>query len=132
MNILDTSIHVLLIEDDMVDVLHIKYGFREYNIKNTLDVANNGIKALNKLYDKEAHLPKLIILDINIPKMNGFELLKKLKMHPQYKLIPVVMVTTSNAVQDRKAAADLNVAGYFIRPLKFEEFMPLYSKIVSV
>jgi CheY-like chemotaxis protein len=129
----DSSIHVLLVEDDTVDVLHVKYGLREYNVKNTLDVVSNGTGALEQIYKQEEHnvIPKVILLDINMPKMNGFEFLKKLKLDPKFKTIPVIIVTTSNAKRDQDEAHNLQVAGYFIKPLNFEEFMPLYNQIIQ-
>lgn len=132
MEIFDSSVHVLLIEDDIVDILHIEHGFRKYNIKNSIDITNSGADALEKIYGTNPiATPKVIILDINMPKINGFEFLRKLKLDVRFKDIPVIIVTTSNAYRDMEMARSLNVSGYFTKPLKFEQFIPLYTQIIK-
>lgn len=134
MHRVDTSIHILLVEDDSIDILHMKYGLREYHVTNILDVAVTAVEALAKIYEKKETAfptPKMIILDINLPKMNGFEFLKILQKDPKYKSIPVIIVSTSNSDSDQATAKDFNVAGYFTKPLNLEEFMPLYDKIIA-
>lgn len=129
-----TDIHVLLVEDDIVDSLNIKYGFKKNNLENTLNIAENGAEALeyfDNISGEKNVTPKLIILDINMPKMNGFEFLRKLRHNPLYKSIPVVIVTTSNSQQDIEESKKFNnVVGYFVKPLNFEKFLDIYKNVV--
>jgi len=130
MPLLNNAITVLLIEDDEIDIKTIKYGFKEYNVQNTLVVVSDGAEALNKLHGKL--LPDVILLDINMPKMNGFEFLTQLKADAQFSHIPVFIITTSDSAQDREATDAYScVVGYFVKPLQFEEFMPVYIGIIS-
>ncbi len=135
MNIADSSLHVLLVDDDEIDIKNIKYGFKAHKIKNTLDIAKTSADAWSFLHYKdtapnEAQRPKLILLDINLPKINGLELLKKLRADPMLKSIPVIMVTNSDSASDKQTAEDLDAAGYFIKPIIFEQFMVLYKKLI--
>lgn len=134
MRLLDESISVLLIEDDEVDIKNIKYSFEEFNIKNTLIVATNGKKALDMLYGrdhKKITKPKIIFLDINMPKMNGFEFLKQLQTDKHFSTIPVIIITTSASDSDKKIARTFHVAGYFVKPLNFKKLFPLYQRIIN-
>lgn len=127
MNILDISIHIMLVEDDEVDVLSIQRTFKKNKIANPLHVATNGWEALNKLCGwngekKLDPLPKIILLDINMPKMNGIEFLKILRADPELKSTLVFVLTSSNNERDIIAAYDFNVAGYILKPLQFADF----------
>ena len=119
--------HILLIEDDEVDVLNVQRAFRKNNLGHKLHIAKNGLEALNMLKGDRAKplnpLPKIILLDINMPKMNGIEFLKALRQDDELKRINVFILTTSDEMTDRSQAYDLNVAGYIIKPLEFSEFV---------
>jgi CheY-like chemotaxis protein len=119
-------INVLLIEDDEVDIMNVQRAFRKNNISNPLFVARNGVEALDILLDRNPHhalpLPRIILLDINMPKMGGIEFLAELRKHVQLKSISVFVMTTSNEESDKVAAYNLNVAGYILKPLSFENF----------
>lgn len=107
----------------------VRRAFRKGNITNPLYVANNGLEALNVLQGKSDHLPtmpperRLILLDLNMPKMGGIEFLQVLRADPQLKDIPVVVLTTSNGDRDRLKAYNLNVSGYILKPVEFEAFI---------
>lgn len=115
--------HILLVEDDEVDVMNIKRAFSKNNIKNELYVAGNGVEALDMLRTVIEPLPKIIILDINMPKMNGIEFLEELRADENLKNISVFVMTTSNQDGDKIDAYNLNVAGYILKPLSFDKFV---------
>jgi CheY-like chemotaxis protein len=126
---------ILLIEDDVVDVMNVQRALKKGNIATPLYVASNGLEGLEMLRGtstKSAAIsPKrlLILLDINMPKMNGIEFLKTLRADPTLKTIPVVMLTTSNEQIDRFNAYSLNVAGYLLKPLAFSAFVEMMSTL---
>ncbi|WP_244153790.1 response regulator [Flavobacterium xinjiangense] len=115
--------NILLVEDDEVDVMNVKRAFSKNNIKNELFVAGNGVEALDMLRTSIVPLPRIIILDINMPKMNGIEFLKNLRDDENLKNISVFVMTTSNEDSDKINAYNLNVAGYILKPLSFEKFI---------
>jgi CheY-like chemotaxis protein len=121
-------INILLVEDDEVDVMNVRRAFKKGHISNPLYVAGNGIEALEILRNDEhpAMFPgerRLVLLDLNMPKMNGIEFLTELRADPNLKQIPVVVLTTSNEDRDRVSAYDLNVAGYLLKPVIFATFV---------
>ena len=119
-------INILLVEDDEVDIMNVQRAFKKNNIKNPLHVTRNGIEALDVLHGKNPDMilsgPRIILLDINMPKMGGIEFLQEVRGHADLKGISVFMMTTSNEECDKIAAYDLNVAGYVLKPLSFEGF----------
>jgi CheY-like chemotaxis protein len=116
-------LNILLVEDDEVDIMNVKRAFSKNNITSPLFVANNGVEALEMLEKQIIPLPKIIILDINMPKMNGIEFLKIIREDERFKNISVFVMTTSNEDSDKINAYNLNVAGYILKPLSFEKFL---------
>ena len=119
----DRILNVLLVEDDEVDVMNVHRAFRKGNITNPFFVAGNGLEALEMLRGPE--LPKsrrLILLDLNMPRMNGIEFLRELRADPELKATPVVILTTSDAERDKVEAYNLHVAGYLLKPVTFGSF----------
>jgi len=116
-------VNILLVEDDEVDVMNVKRAFSKNKIMNPLFIAGNGVEALEMLKDKIIPLPKIIILDINMPKMNGIEFLKIVRENEKLKNISIFVMTTSNEDSDKIDAYNLNVAGYILKPLSFEKFL---------
>jgi CheY-like chemotaxis protein len=129
----DSTINILLVEDDEVDVLNVQRAFKKNNITNPLYIAGNGLEALDMLRginSQSSVVPahrRLILLDLNMPRMNGIEFLQELRADPNLKSIPVVVLTTSEGEQDRVEASQLNVAGYLLKPVKFSEFVELMA-----
>ena len=118
----------LLVEDDEVDVMNVKRALKKNNLTIPIHHVNNGYEALKVLNHWEAtefirlkHL--LILLDLNMPKMNGLEFLKLLRGNHQFNKIPVIVLTTSNQQKDLVAAYDLNIAGYIVKPIEFQKFV---------
>ena len=124
----DKPTSVLLVDDDEVDVMTVKRAFKKNNITNPLYVATNGVEALAMLRGNE--MPKLlpgqrrlILLDLNMPKMGGIEFLRELRADPELRPLPVIVLTTSNEEKDKVEAYNLNVAGYIIKPVTFSKFV---------
>jgi CheY-like chemotaxis protein len=120
-------LNILLVEDDEVDVMTVQRAFRKGNISNPLYIASNGIEALAMLRGPSL-MPierRIILLDLNMPKMNGLEFLQELRADPEIRQTPVVVLTTSNEEKDRVQAYNLNVAGYILKPITFGNFVEL-------
>ncbi|MDQ3522768.1 MAG: response regulator, partial [Gemmatimonadota bacterium] len=116
--------NVLLVEDDEVDVMNVQRAFKKNNITNPLYLAGNGLEGLEMLRNND--IPegrRLILLDLNMPKMNGIEFLRELRADPALNPTPVVVLTTSNDDRDRVEAYNLNVAGYILKPVTFGNFV---------
>ncbi|HUF24155.1 MAG TPA: response regulator [Vicinamibacterales bacterium] len=123
-------LHILLVEDDQIDQMNVKRAFERNKIMNPLYVAENGLEALDMLRD--GRVPderRLILLDLNMPKMNGIEFLKSLRADPALSHTPVVVLTTSNDEEDKVNAYDLNVAGYLLKPVTFSNFVELTATL---
>lgn len=132
----DKLLNILLIEDDSVDVMNVQRAFKKNNITNPLHIAFNGVEALNMLRGTNGKPklnppPRIILLDINMPKMNGLEFLRELRNDPELNSISVFVMTTSNDDQDKIEAYRLNVAGYILKPLSFEKFVNAVSILNS-
>lgn len=126
-------IEVLLIEDDPGDVLITREAFEHHKIHNTLRVARDGLEGLDYLYQRESHKdatrPDLILLDLNLPKYDGHQLLEKIKSDPDLCHIPVVVLTTSAAEEDILRSYRLHANAYVTKPVGFEQFMNVIRQI---
>lgn len=121
---MDDMVSILLVEDDEVDIMNVQRAFKKNNITNPLHIARNGLEALDIFKEgKVLPIPKIILLDINMPKMGGIEFLTEIRKHPDLRSLSVFVMTTSNEESDKIAAYDLNVAGYILKPLSFESFV---------
>lgn len=119
----DRVLNILLVEDDEVDVMNVRRAFERNNVSNPLFVASNGLDGLEVLRgDKMPIERRLVLLDLNMPKMNGIEFLQALRADPELASTPVVVLTTSNDDQDKIDAYHLNVAGYLLKPVTFSNF----------
>lgn len=130
----DKVISIMLVEDDEVDVMNVKRAFLKNNISNPLFVANNGFEALQMLQgnpDNEIPIPRIILLDLNMPKMGGIEFLRIIRKDPALRNISVFVMTTSNEENDKIDAYNLNVAGYIVKPLSMERFILAVSTLKS-
>lgn len=113
---------IMLIEDDDIDVMTVKRALKELKVENPLIVASNGEEALQMLKD-EQNRPFIIILDLNMPRMNGLEFLKIIKSDENFKMIPTVILTTSKEEQDVFESYKLGVAGYILKPVDYSKFV---------
>jgi CheY-like chemotaxis protein len=119
--------NILLVEDDKVDIMNVQRSFKKANISNPLFIANNGIEALEILRNNSetVEMPvnrRLILLDLNMPKMGGIEFLQELRADPALCLTPVIILTTSDQEKDRMKAYNFNVSGYILKPVTFVSF----------
>ena len=114
---------ILLVEDDVVDAMTVKRALNDIKISNTLNTVGNGEEALEFLNKPENEKPGIILLDLNMPKMNGIEFLKVVKNDDSLKRIPVVILTTSKEEQDKIESFNLGVAGYMIKPVDYMQFV---------
>ncbi len=120
---------ILLVEDDQVDAMTVKRALKEINVTNRLDIVNDGEEALTFLNNSENEKPGIILLDLNMPKMNGIEFLKIAKKDDSLKRIPVVVLTTSKEDQDKVESFNLGVAGYMIKPVDYQKFVEVVRTI---
>lgn len=123
-------LNILLLEDDEVDVMNVRRAFQKNNITNPLFVARDGVDALEML--RSGSVPgerRLILLDLNMPRMNGIEFLRELRADPDLAPTPVVVLTTSDDERDRVNAYDLNVAGYILKPVTFGNFVEVMAAL---
>lgn len=120
---------LLLVEDDQVDRMTVKRAVRKLKIGNTLHTADNGEKALEYLKKNRGKLPCIILLDINMPRMNGIEFLKIIKKDDDFKSIPVIILTTSEEERDRYESFNLSIAGYVVKPVDFDAFIQVMDVI---
>ena len=122
---------ILLVEDDTVDAMTVKRALREIEVSNTLVHVVNGEDALTYLRGPGNPRPCIILLDINMPKMNGIEFLKIAKEEPGIQNIPVVVLTTSSNDRDILQTFNLSVAGYMLKPVDYENFVETIRVIDS-
>jgi CheY-like chemotaxis protein len=117
---------ILLVEDDQMDVMNVQRELRRQNINIPLMHARNGREALKMLRgegdEPKIAKPSLVMLDINMPRMNGLELLEELRSDPEFVGLNVFIMTTSDLDTDRLKAQELAVSGYIIKPLSFDTF----------
>ena len=131
----EKKIHILLVEDDEVDVMNVQRAFKKTNNVNPLYIAANGLEALDILRGKgkiEPAMPqarRLILLDLNMPRMNGIEFLRELRLDENLRSIPVIVLTTSNEDRDKVEAYNLNVAGYILKPVTFSNFVEVMDTL---
>jgi CheY-like chemotaxis protein len=118
---------ILLVEDDPYDVELIQMAFEDYNFVNQIDVANDGEKALQYLLGRSGEppsnpLPRLVLLDLKLPKVSGIKVLEAIRAHPRTQNLVVVVMTSSQEDKDLKACYNLRVNSYIVKPLDFAQF----------
>lgn len=120
---------ILLVEDDQVDAMTVKRALKELHVTNPLAHVENGEEALDHLRDPAVERPCIILLDLNMPKMGGIELLQVIKHDEVLKAIPVVVLTTSEEQQDKVESFSLGVAGYMAKPVDYQQFVEVMRSI---
>jgi len=124
-----TNKPILLVEDDQVDIMTVLRALKEIHVTNPLVNLENGEEALKYLRDPDSAKPCIILLDLNMPIMNGIEFLQVVKHDAQLKRIPVVVLTTSEEQQDKVNSFDLGVAGYMTKPVDYRPFVEVMRSI---
>lgn len=120
---------ILLVEDDQIDQKTIKRALEEIRVSNKLLIVNNGEEALTFLRNNDNPKPGIILLDLNMPRMNGIELLHILKQDNLLMQIPVVVLTTSEEERDKTESFKLSVAGYMAKPIDYVKFVDVMRSI---
>lgn len=125
----DQIIEILLVEDNPDDVELALLALEEYNIANRIHVVRDGAEALDYLFCRGAYdgrnaddKPKVILLDLKLPRVDGLEVLQAIKADPQLRQIPVVMLTASNQETDLVRSYELGVNSYIVKPVDFDQF----------
>lgn len=121
--------HILLIEDDDVDTMTVRRALKDLGAIHPLDCATNGEEGLAFLRGPANVRPGLILLDLNMPRMNGLEFLTEMKADPALKHIPVVVLTTSKEEADRMVSFRHSVAGYMVKPVDYRQFVEIMRVI---
>jgi CheY-like chemotaxis protein len=128
-----TIVDVLLVEDDPGDVVLIKEAFEFNKVRNALHVVNDGVEAIDFLHRRGAYAdvprPDLVLLDLNLPRKDGREVLEEVKADPDLRRIPVVVLTTSEAEEDILRSYDLHANAYVTKPVDFDRFIEVVRLI---
>jgi chemotaxis family two-component system response regulator Rcp1 len=122
-------ITILLVEDNPGDSRLIKEVFKDGKVANTLVVAKDGVEALTILKDPSAAFPDLILLDLNLPRKKGLDVLEEVKSDPALKRIPVIVLTTSNDEKDILKSYDLHASAYLTKPVDLNEFITVIRNL---
>lgn len=127
---MENSLKILLIEDDMIEVMKMNRTVSSLKLNHEIVEANDGEEALKILNQKDS-LPDIILLDLNMPKINGIEFLKILKKDENLKYIPTIILTTSNNQKDLLECYKIGIAGYVLKPLKYEDYVSKIQKLLA-
>ena len=130
------TLRILLAEDNRGDLLLVQESLREHRIKHQLYVVRDGQEALDYVGRMgglhEAHYPDLILLDLNMAKVDGSTVLCELRRHPEFARVPVIVVTSSDSARDKERMAQLGIRYYFRKPTEYDEYMQLGSIVKQV
>ncbi|MGO4822558.1 MULTISPECIES: response regulator [unclassified Flavobacterium] len=127
---MNKSLNILLIEDDAIELMKFNRVLSSLNMKHKITEANNGEEAIAVLKIKEI-IPDIIILDLNMPKVSGIEFLEILKKDPYLKYIPAIILTTSNNHKDVMECYRIGIAGYILKPLKYDDYVDRIKRLIE-
>jgi CheY-like chemotaxis protein len=127
---MEKHLKVLLVEDNLIEIMKMKRTISLLKLKHILHEAKNGEEALNFLEDK-ANIPDIILLDLNMPKINGIEFLKIIKANDDLKHIPTIILTTSNNQKDLLECYRTGMSGYILKPLKYEDYVKKIETVLA-
>ena len=124
------ELKILLIEDDTIELMKLNRAMLSLNMNHEVTEAINGEEALELLIN-EKYYPDIILLDLNMPKINGIEFLEILKNNESIKFIPTIILTTSSNEKDLLACFNLGISGYILKPLKYDEYIEKINLLLS-
>ncbi|SEO51083.1 Response regulator receiver domain-containing protein [Nitrosospira multiformis] len=124
-----TNKPILLVEDDQVDMMTVIRALKQIHVTNRVVHLENGEDALNYLRDEKSEKPCIILLDLNMPIMNGIEFLQAAKGDEQLRRVPVVVLTTSDEQHDKLNSFNFSVAGYMSKPVDYQQFVEVMRPI---
>mgnify|MGYP000577902511 CR=1 FL=1 len=127
---MEKKLNILLIEDDMIEIMKLNRTVSSLKLNHNIVEANNGEDAL-KILEKKDELPDIILLDLNMPKINGIEFLSILKKDDVLKYIPTIILTTSSNQNDLLECYKIGIAGYVLKPLKYEDYVSKIEKLLA-
>ena len=125
----NNAVEVLLVEDSMDDADLTIRTLHKHHLANNLLHVQDGEEAVEYLFNEKRKMPKVILLDLKMPKVDGLEVLRKLKSHPEKKVIPVVVLTSSNEERDIVESYKLGVNAYIVKPVDFDKFVKAIGEI---
>jgi two-component system, response regulator len=125
-----TTVEILLVEDSPTDVELAVRALRKHNLANQLHVVRDGAEALEFLFGGNGNAaPKMVLLDLKLPKVDGLEVLRRIKTNPVTRRIPVVVMTSSREERDIVESYDLGVNSYIVKPVDFDQFVRAVSDL---
>ncbi len=124
------ALKILFIEDDTIEIIKFNRVLKTLGLNHIIIEAENGEDALVILKEKQT-IPDIIVLDLNMPKLNGIEFLRIIKNDAMLKYIPAIILTTSNNHKDILECYKIGIAGYMLKPLKYEEYLDRIQKLVA-
>ncbi len=127
---MNNKLSILLIEDDMIEIMKLNRTIKTLELNHTILEAHNGEEALNILQKKD-RLPDIILLDLNMPKVNGIEFLQVLKEDDVLKYIPTIVLTTSANYRDVLECYKIGIAGYISKPLKYDDYVKKMKTVLE-
>ena len=125
----NNAVEILLVEDSMDDADLTIRTLHKHHLANNLLHVQDGEEAVEYLFNEKRKMPKVILLDLKMPKVDGLEVLRKLKSHPEKKVIPVVVLTSSNEERDIVESYQLGVNAYIVKPVDFDKFVKAIGEI---
>lgn len=125
---------ILLVEDDPYDIELIQLSFESYHFINQLDIVTNGVQALDYLFGRNGEppdrpLPRLVLLDLKLPRLNGIQVLERIRSHSRTRQLIVVVMTSSAEDRDLEACYNLGVNSYIVKPLDFQQFVDMSRRV---
>jgi CheY-like chemotaxis protein len=125
------DVRILLVEDNPRDVELMMRAFKKHNLANQITLARDGVEALDFLFANgdDAQLPKVVLLDLKLPRVSGIEVLQRIRADERTKLLPVVVMTSSHEERDVVEAYELGVNSYVVKPMDFDQFVRVVAEL---
>ena len=127
---MEKQLNILLIEDDIIEVMKMNKTISSFKVKHKIIETNNAEDALKILENKDQY-PDIILLDLNMPKINGIDFLRILKSNEDLRHIPTIVLTTSNNKKDLLQCYQIGISGYVLKPLKFDDYVMKIERILN-